>query len=68
MIVNGGDVESRSSQLPHNWREFVLQENQVAHNHSGIVIPSERGPGAQCQSWFYLHAANRHMKIRAWKS
>ena len=41
MIVNGGDVKSCSSELLHDRRELVLQKNQVAHNHSGIVIPSE---------------------------
>ena len=68
MIVDGGDVESRSAQLLHDRREFVLQENQVAHDHGFVVVPSERRPGAECQSWLNLDAGNRDMKIRAGKA
>src|SRR5437867_11824469 len=68
MIVNGGDVESRSTQLFHDWREFVLQENQVAHDHSVVVVPGERRPRTKYQSGLDLDTAYRDTKVRAGKS
>src|SRR5258705_6155392 len=68
VIVDGGDVKSRGAQLLHDRREFVLQENQVAHDHRVIVIPGERCPGAKCQSWLKVDDANRYMKVGAGKT
>ena len=48
--------------------DLVLQENQVAHDHSVIVIPGERRPGAECQSWSNVNPGNRDMEVRAGKT
>ena len=68
MIVDGGDVESRGAQLLHDWREFVLQENQVAHDHCVVVASSERRPGAECQSWLNLDPGNRDVEVCSGKT
>src|SRR6476469_2255268 len=68
MIVNGSEVESCGSQLLHDWREFVLQENEVAHDHGGIVVAGERRPRAECESWLYLQASNGEVEIGSGKN
>ena len=58
VIVNGGDFETRCTQAFHDRREFVLQENQVTHNCRVVVIPTERGPRAECESRLNLDPGN----------
>src|SRR6267378_8255331 len=68
MIVESGDVDSCGAQLLHHGRDFVLQQNQVPHDHGVVVTSSERRPRSESQSWLNLDARNRDMEIRARKT
>src|SRR5437868_6201702 len=65
MIVDGANFKTRRTQVFHNRTQFRFCKNQVAHNHSFVVIARKRSPGAKCKSRLDLDASNRHMEVGA---
>src|SRR5438874_762653 len=68
MIVNGGDVYSALHQLVDDETDFILGQNEIAHEGCRRTIAHERDPSTERECREQLDVPDRNVQVAPWKA
>ncbi len=66
--MHGGNLKTCGTQFLHHRVQFVLQQDQIAHDHRLVVRPRECRPGTERQARLDRQSVNGNLQIGPRKS